>query len=163
MKFVATCLTPEAVKEKLVAEITVSQFEECFPYLHNRRGNNKNASTSEINKKKTTISATVLTKLCIVRGISSRTSTRSSSPTRGVMSVSQSVNLFRLQNRQKGENLIHLNKHVCSPLTKAGALFLNTTPSPDNGCLKVHDTILPDPASRPLRFQVNNKQQTNKH
>lgn len=51
VKFVATRLTPEAVKEKLVAEITVSQFEEGFPYLHNGRGNSQNTSTSQIYKK----------------------------------------------------------------------------------------------------------------
>lgn len=49
VKLVATCLTPEAVKKKLVAEITVSQFEECFPYLHSRRENNK---TREFNNNK---------------------------------------------------------------------------------------------------------------
>lgn len=37
-----------------------------------------------------------LTKLCMVRGTSSKTSTRSSSPTRGVMSVFHSVSLLRL-------------------------------------------------------------------
>lgn len=55
VKFVATGLTPEAVKEKLVAEITVSQLEECFPYLHNQRGNDKNTSTSKINPPHTKI------------------------------------------------------------------------------------------------------------
>lgn len=73
--------------------------------------------------------------------------------------MSQSVNLFRLQNRQKGENRIHLNKHVCTPLTKAGALFLKTTLSPDNDCLKVHGAIPPDVTSA----EVPSKQQTNKH
>lgn len=105
-----------------MAEITVSQFEEGFPYLHNGRGNSQNTSTSQIYKKqKTTVGAAGLTKLCMVRGMSSRTSTSSSSPTRGVISVSQSVNLFRLRNRQTGENRSHVSKHVFSILTKAGA------------------------------------------
>lgn len=61
-------------------------------------------------------SVTALTKLCIVRGISSRTSTRSSSPTRGVISVSQSVNLFRLQNRQRRtENLSRYSINIFVP------------------------------------------------
>ena len=33
VKFVATCLTSEAIKKKLVAKITVGQLEEGFPYL----------------------------------------------------------------------------------------------------------------------------------
>lgn len=33
VKFVAACLTSEAVKKKLVAEITVCQLEEGFSYL----------------------------------------------------------------------------------------------------------------------------------
>lgn len=33
VKLVATRLTPEAVEQKLVAEVTVGQLEERFPYL----------------------------------------------------------------------------------------------------------------------------------
>lgn len=33
VKFVATCLTPEAIKKKFMAKITVSQLEKRFPYL----------------------------------------------------------------------------------------------------------------------------------
>lgn len=36
MKFVATCLTSEAIKKKLVTKITVGQLEEGFPYLQKR-------------------------------------------------------------------------------------------------------------------------------
>lgn len=36
MKFVATRLTSEAIKKKLVTEITVGQLKEGFPYLHKR-------------------------------------------------------------------------------------------------------------------------------
>lgn len=43
-----------------------------------------------------------LTKLCMVRGTSSRTSTMSSSPSRGAMAVSQAVTVFRLQKAWKG-------------------------------------------------------------
>lgn len=128
VEFVATRLTPEAVKEELVAEITVGQFEEGLPYLHDGRGKSKNAYKNLTRN----VGAAVLTKLCIVRGMSSRTSTSSSSPTRGVISVSQSVNLFRLQTRQKGENVIQINNHVLSP---------------GNNCLKVHDAILRDATS----------------
>ena len=37
VKFVATCLTSEAVKKKLVAKITVSQLEKGFPYLNRKK------------------------------------------------------------------------------------------------------------------------------
>lgn len=36
VKFVATRLTSEAIKKKLVTEITVGQLKEGFPYLHKR-------------------------------------------------------------------------------------------------------------------------------
>lgn len=50
VKFVAARLTPEAVEEKLVAEITVGQFEERFPYLRRPRGDNENTFTSGMNE-----------------------------------------------------------------------------------------------------------------
>lgn len=59
MKFVATRLTSEAVKKKLVTEITVGQLKEGFPYLH-KRGRNEcmcaattNMMTCPIHKQKT--------------------------------------------------------------------------------------------------------------
>lgn len=45
MKFVAARLTSEAIKEKLVTEITVGQLEEGFPYLQ-RRGCNECTCTA---------------------------------------------------------------------------------------------------------------------
>lgn len=73
------------------------------------------------------VCVTALTKLCIVRGISSRTSTRSSSPTRGVISVSQSVNLFRLQNRQRRtENLSWYSINIFVPHSQNQLIYLWT-------------------------------------
>lgn len=58
MKFVATRLTSEAIKKKLVTEITVGQLKEGFPYLH-KRGYNEcmcaattNMMTCPIHKQK---------------------------------------------------------------------------------------------------------------
>ena len=96
VKLVATCLTSEAIKEKLVAKITVSQLEKSFPYLQKYSDNAALLLQQNTEKVRWILFSMVLTKLCMVRGISSRTSTRSSSPTRGVMSVVQSVSLLRL-------------------------------------------------------------------
>lgn len=49
VKFVATCLTSEAIEKKLVAEITVGQLKECFPYLHKSRDYNERTCTATIN------------------------------------------------------------------------------------------------------------------
>jgi len=58
-----------------------------------------------------------LTKLCMVRGTSSSTSTSSSSPTSGVMSVFHSVSLLRLQeNTQHKQDVRHGTDYLLDTL-----------------------------------------------
>lgn len=47
VKFVATRLTSEAIKKKLVAKVTVSQLEESFPYLDIERGHKNIAQQNQ--------------------------------------------------------------------------------------------------------------------
>lgn len=115
VKLVATRLTSEAIKKKLVAEITVGQLEKRFPYLRRQKAvkpliTSPRKTETKMHRKPQSVQRFLwdavrfqtLTKLCMVRGMSSRTSTSSSSPTKGVMSVFQSVSLLRLEQRGRG-------------------------------------------------------------
>jgi hypothetical protein len=98
VELVATGLTAEAMEQKLKAEVTECQAEESLPYLLPQSGDGGGLATGSPSRlpRPTSPLLAALTKLCMVRGTSSRTSTMSSSPSRGAMAVSQAVTVFRL-------------------------------------------------------------------
>jgi hypothetical protein len=98
VELVATGLAAESMEQKLKAEVTEGQAEECLPYLQ-PQSREVQARLKALSVH-TVASPTIpirLTKLCMVSGTSSRTSTMSSSPSRGAMAVSQAVTVFLLQ------------------------------------------------------------------
>lgn len=103
VELVATGLAAEAMEQKLKAKVTEHQAEECLPYLRPQSMEVKAWSrTPTPSPGSTPAIQPALTKLCMVSGTSSRTSTMSSSPSRGAMAVSQAVTVFRLQEAWKG-------------------------------------------------------------
>lgn len=98
VELVATGLAAEAMEQKLKAEVTEGQAEECLPYLQSQSRENPGLVEGPLCQHHGLPHHPVaLTKLCMVSGTSSRTSTMSSSPSRGAMAVSQAVTVFLLK------------------------------------------------------------------
>lgn len=115
VELVATGLTAETLEQQLSAEVTEGQCKEGLPHLwiKQRHTDQSHPGCTEHFSQplRDTCFLKVLTKLCVVSGTFSNTSTCSSSPVSHEMSVSQPIGFFSLK-QEVGSigNCLHLSQ-----------------------------------------------------
>lgn len=98
VELVAASLTTETLEQQLSAEVTEGQREEGLPHLSIKNTFGSGNISNEVKIQHFLWSnLTVLTKLCVVSGTFSNTSTCNSSPVSQEMSVSQPIGFFSLK------------------------------------------------------------------
>lgn len=111
VELVATGLTAETLEQQLSAEVTEGQCKERLPHLWIKQRHTDQSHPGCTEHCGTLGFLKVLTKLCVVSGTFSNTSTCSSSPVSHEMSVSQPIGFFSLK-QEVGSigNCLHLSQ-----------------------------------------------------
>lgn len=102
MELVAAGLTAKPLEQQLSAEVTEGQREEGLPHLKVKT-NSPSGLPRKRQRRYDTFCLLALTKLCVVSGTFSKTSTCNSSKVSQEMSVSQPIGFFSLQQQSDSQ------------------------------------------------------------